>query len=261
MGGRSGRKNCDSSSRLSLTPMSRRRSQPPAILVIILAVAGFLLLRYFHKTPPPYTCGVHCGTERWRIKTIFDNDSKLINFMPRHTTISELVAMRAPEVLSDERADAEKQVYSVEAVLLGWKQETAEHGDRDFHLVLADPNDVTRTMIAEVSSAECQGACSSSQAQRFAEVRQILTAQLSEPEAHFRRFPHAWVVRVEGVGFFDVFHQQIGVAENCMELHPLLKVEFVRQLSPVFPLPHRIEPPANHRCGRLDRDGRFADEE
>ncbi|MGZ7064515.1 MAG: hypothetical protein ACXVKD_16815, partial [Candidatus Angelobacter sp.] len=42
-----------------------------------------------------------------------------------------------------------------------------------------------------------QGACSSSQAQHFAEVRQILTAQLSEPEAHFRRFPHAWVVRVD----------------------------------------------------------------
>jgi len=233
--------------------MPRRRSQPPAILAIILAVAAFLLLRYFHKPPPPYTCGVHCGTERWRIKNI--------NFMPRHTTVSEMVAMRAPEMLSDERVDAEKQVYSVEAVLLGWKQETAEHGDHDFHLVLADPSDVTRTMIAEVPSAECQGACSSLQTQHFAEVRQALTAQLSEPEAHFRRFPHAWVVRVEGLGFFDVFHQQIGVAENCMELHPLLKVEFVRQLSPAFPLPHRIEPPANHRCGRLDREGRFADEE
>jgi hypothetical protein len=241
--------------------MPRRRPQPQAILVIILAVAAFLLLRYFHKPPPPYTCGVHCGTERWRIKTIFDNDAKNINFIPRHTTISELVAMRPPEVLSDERADAEKQVYSIEAVLLGWKQETAEHGDRDFHLVLADPNDVTRTMIAEVPSAECQGACSSLQAQHFAEVRQILTAQLSEPEAHFRRFPHAWVVRVEGVRFFDIFHQQIGVAENCMELHPLLKVEFVRQLNPAFPLPHRIETPAHHQCGRLDRDGRFADEE
>jgi len=31
-------------------------------------------------------------------------------------------------------------------------------------------------------------------------------------------------------------------------------VEFVRQLSPAFPLPRRIEPSANHRCGRLDRD-------
>ncbi|MGZ4877456.1 MAG: hypothetical protein ACXVIO_04650 [Candidatus Angelobacter sp.] len=242
--------------------MARRSPQPPASLVIILAIAAFLVLRYFRKPPPPtFTCGVHCGTERWRIKTIFDNDAKRINFMPRHTSISELVAMRAPQILSDERSDAEKQVYSVEAVLLGWKQETAQHGDHDFHMVLADPNDVTRTMIAEVPSAECQGACSSSQTQHFAEVRQILTAQLSEPEAHFRRFPHAWVVRVEGVGFFDVFHQQIGVAENCMELHPLLKVEFVRQLSPAFPLPHRIEAPADHHCGHLDREGRFADEE
>jgi len=242
--------------------MARRSSPPPVILVIVLAVAAFLLLRYFRKAPPPaFTCGVHCGTERWRIKTIFDNDAKRINFQPRQMSVSELVSLPAPEVLSDERSDAEKQVYSVEAVLLGWKQETGQHGDRDFHLVLADPNDVTRTMIAEVPSGECQGACSSAQAQHYAEVRQILTAQLAEPQAHFRRFTPAWVVRVEGVGFFDIFHQQIGVAENCIELHPLLKVEFVRQLSPEFALPHRIEPPARHQCGRLDRDARFADEE
>src|SRR5215831_7567434 len=164
--------------------MARRSSQPPAILAIVLAAAAFLLLRYFHKPPPPYTCGVHCGTERWRIKTIFDNDAKRINFQPRHTSVSELVSLPAPEVLSDKRTDEEKKMYSVKAVLLGWKQETAEHGDHDFHLVLADPNDVARTMIAEVPSAECQGACSSLQAQRFAEVRQLLTAQLSEPEPH-----------------------------------------------------------------------------
>jgi hypothetical protein len=242
--------------------VAQRRTQQIPLVVVILLIIGVLLLRYLrHPAPPEFTCGVHCGTERWRIKTIFDNDAKRINFQPRHISVSELVSFPAPEVLSDERFDAEKQVYSVEAVLLGWKQETTEHGDRDFHLVLADPNDLTRTMIAEVPSAECQGACSSSQAQHFAEVRQTLTAQLSEPEAHFRRFPQTWVVRVEGVGFFDIFHQQIGVAENCMELHPLLKVEFVRQLSPEYPLPHRIEPPAHHQCGRLDRDGRFADEE
>jgi hypothetical protein len=242
--------------------MAQRRAQPLPIIILSCIVLAVAIFRYFRKLPPPaFTCGVHCGTERWRIKTIFDNDAKRINFQPRHITVSELVSLPAPEVLSDERSDAEKQVYSVEAVLLGWKQETGQHGDRDFHLVLADPNDITRTIIAEVPSAECQGACSSSQAQQFAEVRQVLTAQLAEPQAHFRRFTPAWVVRVEGVGFFDVFHQQIGVAQNCIELHPLLKVEFVRQLGPGFPLPHRIEPPAHHQCGRLDRDGRFADEE
>lgn len=241
---------------------SRRKPQSFSILLLIFVLVAFVILRYLRHPPPPaFTCGVHCGTERWRIKTIFDNDAKRINFMPRYISVSELVSLPAPEVLSDERADAEKQVYSMEAVLLGWKQETGQHGDRDFHLVLADPNDVTRTMIAEVPFGECQGACNSSQAQHYAEVRQVLTAQLAEPQAHFRRFTPAWVVRVEGVGFFDIFHQQIGVAENCMELHPLLKVEFVRQLSLEFPLPRRIEPPTHHLCGRLDREGRFADEE
>jgi len=242
--------------------MPRRSSQPPIILVIVVIVVAFLLLRYLRKPPPPeFTCGAHCGTERWRIKTVFDSDAKSINFAPRHMTISELVALSAPEVLSDERSSAEKRVYSVEAVLLGWKQEIGEHGDHDFHLVLADPSEITHTMIAEVPAAECRGACSSLQAQHYAEVRQVLTAELAKPQAHFRRFTPAWVVRVEGVGFFDVFHGQIGVAENCMELHPLLKVEFVRQLSPAFPLPRRIEPPADHHCGRLDRNGRVADEE
>jgi hypothetical protein len=242
--------------------MPRRRTQSTAGIFLIILVATFLILRYFRHPPPPaFTCGARCGTERWRIKTIFDSDAKSINFMPRHTSIAELVALRAPDVLSDERSSAEKQVFSVEAVLLGWKQETGEHGDHDFHLVLADPNDVSRTMIAEVPAAECRGACSSTQTQHFVEVRQLLTSQLAEPQAHFRRFTPAWVLRVEGVGFFDVFHGQIGVAENCMELHPLLKVEFIRQLSPAFPLPRRIEPPAEHHCGRLGREGRFADEE
>jgi hypothetical protein len=241
--------------------MPRRRSQSTAGIFLIILVAAFLVLRYLRHPPPPeFTCGEHCGTERWRIKTVFDNDAKSINFTPRHISVSELVALRAPDVLSDERTSAEKQVYSVEAVLLGWKQETGEHGDHDFHLVLADPNDISRTMIAEVPAAECRGACSSLQARHFVEVRQALIAQLAEPQAHFRRFSPAWVVHVEGVGFFDVFHGQIGVAENCMELHPLLKVEFVRQLDPAFPLPRRIEPPAEHHCGRLDREGRFADE-
>jgi hypothetical protein len=173
--------------------MAQRRSSRIPLLLAILLVVGVLLRYLRHAAPPQFPCGVHCGAERWRIKTIFDNDARRVNFTPRHISVSELVSLPAPEVLSDERSDAEKQVYSVEAVLLGWKQETGQHGDRDFHLVLADPNDVTHTMIAEVPSGECQGACSSAQAQHYAEVRQILTAQLAEPQAHFRRFTSAWV--------------------------------------------------------------------
>jgi hypothetical protein len=233
----------------------RRTASSLSLLISVALILLFLWVRSLrHPAPPQFTCGTHCGEERWRIKTVFDGDAARINFTPRSATIPELVAMRAPSVLGDERAAAEKQVYSVEAVLLGWKMEGGAHGDHDYHLVLADPADLARTMIAESPSPECEGACSSSQAQRFVEVRQALEARLSAPQAHFRRFTPAWVVRVEGVGFFDMFHGQIGVAENCMELHPLLKVEFVRQLGPEVELPRRIEPPAEHHCGRMERD-------
>jgi hypothetical protein len=237
--------------------MPRRRAQPT--LLVLLLAAAFLLFRYLTRPAPPpaFTCGVHCGTERWRIKTVFDNDASRIDFTPRHSTVAELTSLRAPGRLEEEeRSDAEKHVYSVEAVLLGWKVEDAAKGDHDFHLVLADPNDLGRTMIAEVPSADCQGACSSLQAQKFSAVRQALTAQLVAPEAHFRRLTPAWLVRVEGLGFFDVFHGQIGVAENCMELHPLLKIEFVRRLGPEVELPRRIEPPAEHHCGQIEGSGR-----
>lgn len=233
--------------------MARRRRSFASILSLLVLFA-FVLVRYLlHPPPPQFTCGEHCGTERWRIKTVFDSGAAHIDFAPRHTTVTELTAMHPPSRLEEEeRSGAEEHVYSVEAVLLGWKAETLSHGDHDFHLVLADPNDLTRTMIAEVPAAECEGACSSLQREKFEQVRQVLTARLAEPEAHFRRFMPAWIVRVEGVGFFDVFHGQIGVAENCMELHPLLKVEFVRQLGPEVSLPHRIEPPAEHHCGHIE---------
>lgn len=234
--------------------MTQRRSQQlPLVVIFLLLLGTWLVRRLLHPPPPAYTCGTHCGEERWRIKTLFDRGAAHIDFAPRHATVMELTSMRAPSRLEEEeRSPAEEHVYSVEAVLLGWKQETAAHGDHDFHLVLADPNELTRTMIAEVPAEECEGACSSAQRGKFVEVRQALTARLAGPEAHFRRLSPAWVVRVEGVGFFDIFHGQIGVAENCMELHPLLKVEFVRQLGSEALLPRRIEPPMTHRCAHLE---------
>jgi len=232
--------------------MARRSSKQVPLIIVLVILGSWLVRSLLHPAPPAYTCGTHCGEERWRIKTLFDRAAVKVDFTPRPTTVAELTAMRAPSRLEEEeRSSAEEHVYSVEAVLLGWKQETASHGDHDFHLVLADPNDLTRTMIAEVPSQECEGACSSFQRDKFVEVRRVLAARLAEPEAHFRRLEPAWVVRVEGVGFFDIFHGQIGVAENCMELHPVLKFEFVRQLGPEALLPRRIQPPADHHCGHI----------
>src|SRR6185437_609549 len=129
--------------------MAKRRSpQLPLIVIILIIVGSWLVHRLFNPPPPPYTCGSHCGTERWRIKTVFDSDASRIDFTPQRSTVTELTSLPAPNRLEEEeRSSAEERVYSVEAVLLGWKAETASHGDHDFHLVLADPNDLSRTMI------------------------------------------------------------------------------------------------------------------
>ncbi len=222
-----------------------------SILLVCLVVA-FMLYRSFHRANPQITCGMHCGAERWAIKTLSDVEGRRIDWNPRTTSITELVRLAAPKMLNDARSEAETRVYSVQAVLLGWKQETGTHGDRDYHLVLADPDDLQHTLIAEVPSGDCTGACSSSHIQQFLETRQALVERLSAPQAHFRRFSTAWLVRVQGVGFFDIYHNQIGVAENCIELHPVLHIEFLRELGPEIELPRRVESPAEHRCGRLE---------
>ena len=37
------------------------------------------------------------------------------------------------------------------------------------------------------------------------------------------------VVRVTGVGFFDVNHFQVGRSQSCIELHPILTIERARE--------------------------------
>lgn len=229
--------------------MAARR--PFAIVTLLALAVALLWLHYRNGREPAFTCGEHCGTERWRIKTLSDSDARNIDWNPRHASISQLTELKAPSFLGDERSEEEEKVYSIEGVLLGWKTESLEHGDRDFHLVLGDPADPNRTIIAEIPSEECEGACSSGHASQFATARETLMAELGAPEAHFRRVRPAWIVRVQGVAFFDVYHRQIGVAENCIELHPVTKVEFIAEFGPTAMLPRRIEPPQDPRCGRL----------
>jgi hypothetical protein len=164
-------------------------------------------------------CGGYCGSERWLVKTLSDPDRAQVRLDPVDATIEQLVGLRQPPGASDltRAAPIELTVYRVEARLVALLGER----DGDFHLVLASPSDPTVTMIAEVPDPECGGACASGFAEVYGRVRQTLMDRLNAPggEAH----P---LVRVTGVGFFDHFHGQMGIAPNGIELHPVLAVEF-----------------------------------
>ncbi len=224
----------------------RMRRALPIFLLIALLLAGAVVLyscrpahvatRPHPALPPmgPANCGGHCGTERWAIKTLSDPDRELVDLTPVTTTISALRALDRPARMSETRrfAPVETTVWRVQARLMWLKRED----DEDYHLVIAEPNDTTVTMIAEIPDPACGGSCASGFSSIYGTARQVLFDRVNR--AGGQRAPLVWIT---GVGFFDYPHRQRGLAPNAIELHPVLKVEWpaTSLLVPKSSTPHR----------------------
>ncbi len=192
------------------------------------------------KTAPTPSCGIHCGTERWAVKTLSDPAATSVNFTPADRTVAELAAVKAPyKASADTRvAPTEKQVFRVKARLMGYKQEFdparvqegKNPGDRDFHIVIADTQDATGTMIVEIPDPQCSGVCASAKLSQIQQARQNFAAHFPgfPPDMDFRLVQGGVEVTVTGVGLFDFSHSQTGLAKNCIELHPVLDIAFTQ---------------------------------
>jgi hypothetical protein len=157
--------------------------------------------------------GQSCGKERWSVKTGTDSGAGQVGLAnPRPANISDLINLP-----TDSRfPDTENTVFVVNATLTDFKLES----DSDYHLVLLD--DQGNTMIAEIPSPSCVDPSSPFAAQ-ITNARAEFDAQLTASSS----FQTANVaVQVTGVGFFDFFHHQHGVAPNVIELHPVLDIQF-----------------------------------
>jgi hypothetical protein len=151
-----------------------------------------------------------CGVDRWPVKTWEDADAALVDTMPRPTTIAALAALEIPEVpypANARLAPVERTRYVVRAQIA--RLTTEEDGD--WHVILRDPDDPRRTIIAEVPDPQC---VRSAQRQAvYAAVRDSL-----------RRVPRQGTATIHGIGFWDFLHTQKGGAPNGIELHPVVLV-------------------------------------
>jgi hypothetical protein len=151
-----------------------------------------------------------CGVDRWPVKTWEDADAATVDTTARPTTVGALAALEIPEVpypANGRLAPVERTRYVVRAQIA--RLTTEEDGD--WHVILRDPDDPRRTIIAEVPDPRCV---------RSAE-RQAVYAAVRDS---LRRVPRQGMATVHGIGFWDFLHTQKGGAANGIELHPLVLV-------------------------------------
>ena len=175
---------------------------------------------------PPYqlvatVTHTHCGVERWAVKTLGDDNGNVVYTMPVwDTTIDNLLTSKAPTRAALQAADAKRfpeelHKVRVPALIMGYKQEA----DSDYHIVLARPENLKQTLIAEIPAPTC---VPPQYAAAFSELRRRFIKEVGAPIARFTNLAHPMKVHATGIAFFDFLHGQTGVAPNGIELHPLL---------------------------------------
>lgn len=165
----------------------------------------------------------HCPVERALVKDSADSDWNRVDLTPVPATIAALNNLAAPDkallrAASDVRFEPELHVYTVQGYLVGFKLEN----DLDFHIVIADLDDPTITMIVEMVSPVCLAMPFKQEAKG---LRTSWEARFGKATPRFKRLPQTVdkvKVEITGVGFYDFLHGQTGVAKNGFELHRVL---------------------------------------
>jgi hypothetical protein len=173
--------------------------------------------------PGTKPCGT--GTERWAVKTLSDPAAKKVNFEPQYTTIEKLTYEKRPigklDAPKSRLSPLEYKTFRVKALVIGYKLES----DRDIQIVIADPDNRGKTMVAEIPDSQCDGAKSSDHAAEYQAARSLLINLLGPAQRTLRRPGRDVFVTITGVGLFDVIKGQTGGAANGIELHPVLAIE------------------------------------
>lgn len=159
-----------------------------------------------------------CGVELWSIKVMRDRLAHTVNLRPVWTNVRTLASAKAARGSRRKRsAPIETRTWLLRTTLVGFKLER----DSDIHLVLRSR--AGRTMIAEIPSPTCAG--HSVVLAKIARSRAAFLSHHNLADGCFSCLHER--VQISGVGFFDRYHGQRGIATNGVELHPVLSIRFL----------------------------------
>lgn len=171
---------------------------------------------------------------RWDVKTGGDPEAAGIDAAKvQPTTIANLASAKAPAAWPPPKrvAPIETIVWQVDATLTAYKHEN----DGDYHLVITDDHnntmvveipDPAQVVPASVFKAQIQGARTAFDNKFGQQLAALATMVQPQAASAPMIISVSEPVRVEGIGFFDFPHGATGAAPNCIELHPVLAIEF-----------------------------------
>lgn len=189
-------------------------------------LVAFLVVLSFSIPISAQDCGVHCGAERWKVKSLTDGWIEYLDETEVPKTINWLRTRTRPSSLpnSHRLIGIETMTFRVRGVVLSFKKED----DQDFHVVIAQSNNHSRTIIIEFKDPQCTEVCSSEFKDQIVQARNDFIAKFGTPTTSFTELDDPVLIEVVGVGFFDRMHGQRGRAlPSGIELHPIISFKVV----------------------------------
>lgn len=161
-----------------------------------------------------------CGVDRWNVKTLSDKESVNIKWTPIRTTVkslSQIIRTYPIDKTIDKkiRFGYEFNVYEIRCRIKEYRKED----DGDYHLVLVDLKDTTSTIVGEVVNPLCVDIKKNNFFSTFVSAREEF-----EKITIAHNKVKSGTYTIIGVCFFDKIHNQLGVAPNGIELHPIMDI-------------------------------------
>ncbi len=160
----------------------------------------------------------HCtDRKRWDVKTLTDAATNNISFTYADTSISSLINIQPQVTVNNTtpRFGIEFRTYKILCRIREYKLSS----DGDYHLVMEDINDPSKTMIGEIPDPNCGAVQNSS---HIAEINLARKTFENFVEVTSQVKPGIYII--QGVAFYDQVHGQLGVAPNGIEIHPILNI-------------------------------------
>lgn len=173
------------------------------VVVILLIILNFCIINAYTQSP---------GKERWDVKSLNDKNADKIDTNDLIVSVKALseIPNLSKVYKNATRMHVEMKTFTIICVV----KKVIKEDDGDYHLIVSDTGFSNNQMIVEIINPH------------YANPKYYsLINQARENLIYYQRKKQLInnTFKITGVAFFDIPHNQGGVAPNYIELHPVLK--------------------------------------